>query len=246
MGVRIPGSSTPRGRAPGPSPPALRALAVLLVLVLAGCASGHPGADTHGSGKDRIPVVFIGDSYTQGTPLGGSGPRRWTALVTSQLETEYPITPRTQAISGSGYVAEAGRRSFLEMVPIVVTPESRLVVVFGSRNDAGMRGLSARADETYRAIDAIAPDAELLVVGPTWVDAAVPVPIEVMRDTLQEAASKAGARFVDPITEGWFAEAEPGLIADDRVHPTDSGHEYLARRMLPHLRTALAELDIKR
>jgi lysophospholipase L1-like esterase len=39
-----------------------------------------------------------------------------------------------------------------------------------------------------------------------------------------------GARFVDPLAERWFV-GRPDLIAVDGVHPTDTGHRYLAERI---------------
>jgi lysophospholipase L1-like esterase len=223
------------------------AVAVLLAVtaaagvLLAACNSrAAPAADP----SSRVDVAFIGDSYTQGGPRQGIGERRWSALLTARLEQEgNPIRARVQAIPGSGYVNGATARSFAQMVPIVVTPSTGLVVLFGSRNDAGLRRVDQAATETFNAIRAIAPEAEILVVGPPWVDASPTVPIKVARDYVATAARQAEVRFVDPIAEGWFAGPEPGLIDVDGVHPTDAGHAYIADRIFPHVRDAL--LDIR-
>jgi len=38
------------------------------------------------------------------------------------------------------------------------------------------------------------------------------------------AARAAGATFIDPIAQGWFAGTSAQLFAADGVHPTDAGH----------------------
>jgi lysophospholipase L1-like esterase len=213
------------------------AIAAALLAAYGGVAA-RPAAPS-----GRIDVAFIGDSYTQGGPREGMGERRWSSLVAARLEHEgIPIRARIQAIPGSGYVNGGSARSFAQMVPIVVTPTTRLVVLFGSRNDAGLRRVDQGATEAINAIRAIAPDAEILVVGPPWVDGAPPVPIRVTRDYVAAATRQAKVRFVDPLAEGWFAGPEPGLIAEDVVHPTDAGHAYIADHIYPHVRDALLEI----
>jgi lysophospholipase L1-like esterase len=228
------------GAGPRIAAAALLAVAVVAAVLVAtrGDAATRPAATS-----SRIDVAFIGDSYTQGGPREGMGERRWSALLATRLEQEgIPIRARIQAIPGSGYVNGGSARSFAQMVPVVVTPTTRLVVLFGSRNDAGLRRVDQGVTHTIDAIRSIAPGAEILVVGPPWVDGAPPVPMKVNRDYVATAARQADVRFVDPLAEGWFAGPEPGLIDVDGVHPTDAGHAYIADRIHPHVRDVLVQI----
>jgi lysophospholipase L1-like esterase len=52
-------------------------------------------------------------------------------------------------------------------------------------------------------------------------------------------AGTIGATFVDPIAEHWFV-GRPDLIGADGVHPNDAGHQYMADRIAPLIRTQLS------
>ncbi|ETB08755.1 hypothetical protein O980_21950 [Mycobacterium avium subsp. paratuberculosis 08-8281] len=49
----------------------------------------------------------------------------------------------------------------------------------------------------------------------------------------------AGATFIDPIAEHWFV-GRPDLIGADGVHPNDAGHQYMADKIAPLIRTQLS------
>jgi lysophospholipase L1-like esterase len=118
-----------------------------------------------------------------------------------------------------------------------------VTIVFGSRNDyfAPPDAVYAAATRTFTTTRAAAPNTRLLVIGPAWINAAVPVQLPRVRDAVQRAAADTQATFVDPLTEGWFVGL-PQLIGADIVNPTDEGHVYLADRIEPALRQLLAEL----
>jgi lysophospholipase L1-like esterase len=103
-------------------------------------------------------------------------------------------------------------------------------VIFGSRYDiyAAPDAVRQAATETYGAVRNAAPDAALLVVGPTWPGDAPPPELLTTRDMVRDAAAEAGAVFIDPIEEGWFAEDPGKFMAPDNVHPSDAGHERIA------------------
>jgi lysophospholipase L1-like esterase len=216
-------------------------LAALLVGVgfLAACASAAP--DTAGRGT-RYQVSVIGDSFTSGSLQGGVGPNGWPALVRKSLSDEnIDIDIRYAAEGGAGY-ANVGSYGgvFGGQVSAVVGNACDLVVFFGSTNDgvAPPDQLRTAVGADFAKAKALAPHAKLLVIGPTWPTPDPPPELVRVRDILRDQAAAAGAVFVDPLAEHWIAD-EPQLIGGDGTHPTDEGHEYLARKIAPLIATAL-------
>lgn len=226
---------------------------VLLLTVLCAC-SGTTPTETAAQPYTCIPpsraaasplapaarqqrVAIIGDSYTSGSPQGGNGDRRWTAILTAQLrERGIDVDARVGAEGGAGYV-QGGRRTgevFADKIAVAVRPNDSLLVFFGSRNDSrASRAQMARATcDTLRNAEIAAPAARLLVIGPPWVDANPPHYILQARDILRDRTDELGGQFVDPIADGWFVD-RPDLIGTDGVHPTDAGHEYMAQKLEP-------------
>lgn len=190
--------------------------------------------------RPSVPIVIIGDSYTGGSDIGGNGNQNWTAKVQGQLdENAYSIPYHVYAEGGSGYVQRGSAGSTFSDLADSLTPDTGIVVVFGSRNDEGSE--PAQVDEAARAlyakITAVAPQAKLLVIGPPWVNENAPTNLLAIRDVLQTAATETGATFVDPLAEGWFFGADSQLIGTDGVQPTDDGHTYMAEKILPHVTT---------
>ena len=108
--------------------------------------------------------------------------------------------------------------------------------MFGSLNDEtlppGAVGDAAAA--TYRTIRHRAPSARLVVIGPEWPNAQRPADLLAIRDAVRNAATAAGAEWIDPLAEGWF-DRRPDLIGADGWHPTDAGHAYLTELIAAHL-----------
>jgi lysophospholipase L1-like esterase len=181
-------------------------------------------------------VAVIGDSYTTGTGLGGLGSKGWTAHAWRELaEQRTSITADVGAEGGAGYGTRGERGSLFEdLTARTVKPDDALVVFFGSRNDQGVdpTQLSILAYGTFQLARRITPGATFLVIGPPWPTADPPAAVVRIRDALRYQAGLAGAVFVDPISERWFV-GRPDLIGTDGVHPTDAGHDYLAKMIAP-------------
>lgn len=200
--------------------------------------------------QDQL-VTFIGDSYTSGAGTDSGKKHRFPALVSSELG----VPTQVLGYNGSGYVAR-GPKPYNTTFPEAakkVNPEARLVVVFGSRNDAATedttitpKQIRKSAEETIATIRERDPRATIVIVGPPWINNKPPDRIVKARTSVRTAADKAGVTFVDPIDEEWFGEEDQisdgksELIADDHIHPTDEGHEYLARRFSQIVRPHLA------
>ncbi|MCV7075579.1 Rv0518 family GDSL lipase [Mycobacterium szulgai] len=187
-------------------------------------------------------VAVIGDSYTTGTDEGGLGPNAWTALAWQTLAARgVRIAADVAAEGRAGYGVPGDHGSvFEDLTARAVKPSDALVVFFGSRNDQGVDPelLAERVHNTFGLARRLAPSATFLVIGPPWPTADVPAWVLQIRDVLGAGARTAGAAFVDPIVDRWFVD-RPDLIGPDGVHPTDEGHEYLADKIAPIIRTQL-------
>ncbi len=181
-------------------------------------------------------IAVIGDSYTAGSGEGGNGPRGWTEIAVQLLAAEgVEVDADVAAEGGAGYGERGhGGSIFGDLTARAVRPTDKLVVFFGSRNDQPVdpQRVADLAADTFRLARTVAPAAKLLVIGPPWPTAGPPPAVLTIRDRLREKAAAAGAVFVDPLAEGWFA-GRPDLIGGDGVHPTDAGHAYLATRIAP-------------
>ncbi|WP_018331192.1 SGNH/GDSL hydrolase family protein [Actinomycetospora chiangmaiensis] len=176
-------------------------------------------------------VAVIGDSYSAGTALGGLGAANWTA----RLARDRGWRMHDLAIPGTGYLASrpgAPDYAAAQLDPAVAL-EPDLVVVQGSLNDGGLppERVGAAAAELYAAIHVRAPLARLVVIGPAWPGDTPPATTLAVRDAVGEAARAAGAAWIDPMSEQWFADpAARATIGADGLHPTDAGHRLMADR----------------
>lgn len=207
---------------------------IAAVVALSGCSDSSAGA-----GADPIDIAIVGDSFTSGTPLGGEGDANWTRVLDTLLNsTEIPHTVSVESGNGSGYSSPGVRGlTFAQMAEAVIEPDTDLVIMFGSVNDAGEPEESYAADvaATLAAIRRRVPSATVLVVGPAWVDARIPPEVERLEEVLRTESLRAEVDFVNPLEKRWFFDPNRsnvvGLISTDGLHPTDAGHRYLAERM---------------
>lgn len=243
------------GREPGCArqmrkPAVMRLLALILAVFFALASSiialAHPGIQLgHFSpvpigpealaGPFTVEVSVIGDSFTGGSKMGGLEGSNWTVALPSEIP-DAGVRINRQGLGGSGYVSRGPNgKTFKDKVARTFTPDSDVVVIFGSIND-----MSYPIEQTADAISSVfaaakqsAPDAKLVIIGPAWTNKEVPSSVLAIRDVLARNSAGAGADFIDPIAEEWFFE-EPSLIGPDGVHPTDEGHAYIARKLAPH------------
>ncbi|MGK2869782.1 MAG: Rv0518 family GDSL lipase [Mycobacterium sp.] len=207
---------------------------VSIALVAASVRTGPTPVQLAGRESPVSRIAVVSDSYTTGTDLGGLGTNGWPALAWQILAGQgRPVTADVAAEGRAGYGVRGDHDStFGDLTARAVRPDDALVVFFGSRNDQPVEALDVAglARSAFELARRQAPSARLLVIGPPWPTADVPVRVIQIRDALAMVAGASGARFVDPIAEGWFV-GTPDLIAVDGIHPTDSGHRYLAERI---------------
>jgi hypothetical protein len=195
--------------------------------------------------NDGPLAVFIGD-FTQGSNEGGNGAKNWTSILAAEVRKVVPLRIVVDNNGeDSGYVIRATTPTFGEEVRRIVPPDTRMVVMSGSRTDvvAQPNQVAAAARETYHEVSELAPRAQLIVIGPTWGSNKPSDEILQTRDAVHDAAVAAHAHFIDPIQDDWFTNGEPGLIGFDSVHPTDLGNQRIVQSIYPifvHLMSAPA------
>jgi len=122
-----------------------------------------------------------------------------------------------------------------------IPSNAELVVVYGSRNDVSVAGdIESAANDLFAAIAEQAPDAKLLVVGPTWQTDDVPDGVLAIDDGLAGASAAHGAAFASSSTKSILI-ATDGLVGEDGTHPTDEGHVAIAAFMAPLVEQAMMD-----
>jgi hypothetical protein len=187
-----------------------------------------------------VPVLAVyGDGYAAGNEAGGLGAAGWPAIVAERTKAQLQL----RAVPQSGYASVGvNGQDFPALISAEPVPEADVTVIFGSRNDLGesVAAVGANATEAISTVRTQSPRTVIVVVGPSWDDAAVPAGLLTVRDAVRAAARAENVTFVDPLVDEWFADGS-GLIAADGVSPNDEGHAYLADQLTPVVQIALAE-----
>jgi hypothetical protein len=196
-----------------------------------------PTPTTTQPAPDAPSVVVIGDSWTAPANVPDAG---WPAVLADRVP-EWRIS--TSSAGDGGYVTPDPvlGTTFGALVDTAEDlPGADVVVLAGSAFDvAGISDqVAAASADTMRAVTDRAPDAVLVVVGPTWPTERVPAGVRNNRDVIRLSAQEAGVRFVDPLAEGWLT-GDPGLVGPDG-RLTDAGVAVLADRVQPLVTEALA------
>jgi acyl-CoA thioesterase-1 len=195
------------------------------------------------SGDTTVRVVVIGDSLSTG--LGTSPEQAWPELLQSaQLSDQRPVQVTNAAENGSGYLVSGDDGDTFSMeVQGAVTPDTDVVVFFGSDNDAGAgpEELRDAAVLTFAAASSLAPDAVLVAVGPLSGSEETDPGLAGVRDVGASAAQYMGVNFIDPIAEQWFSGRADDLLGPDGEHPSAEGQEFLQDKMQQILSAAVQD-----
>lgn len=234
----------------------LGALSVLLsvVLVVSAVAVAHNRQEETPSAHEAVPspidkllrVALIGDEFTGGTIAGGVGRANWSARTARRLFHEgYPVAYSTKFSAGAGYAQRGPTVSnFYDESMAAVNTTTQMTIVFGGINDRGVDAELVRsgASQVYGRILEIAPDSEIVVIGPAWINGEVPADVSLIRDVLASEAAKVDAEFIDPLSLGWFSGRYASLISSDGRTPSDQGHAYLEENIFPKLLPIVARV----
>ncbi|MEV7635886.1 SGNH/GDSL hydrolase family protein [Pseudarthrobacter enclensis] len=209
--------------------------AALLLALPAGSAAHAPLANA----VPPVRVVVVGDSLSTGH--GTSPQQAWPALLGTD-PAGAGLAVLNAARNGSGYVRPGDDDgTFGTQVEDYVTPDTGIVVFFGSENDLGYPAddIGGAALAAMHRAGELAPAARIIVVGPpSYLPTPDPALAEI-NGRLREAAAEAGGEYVDPIAEGWISGDVADLIGPDQDHPTVAGQHYLLEHIGSHLGPAV-------
>ncbi|OAZ44198.1 hypothetical protein A9Z40_12425 [Microbacterium arborescens] len=205
--------------------------------VLAGGAALRPSSAVHGA-PDPI-VVFLGDSYTAGTGASDTS-LGWASLVGEAEGWRVRNLARGGTgygarVTGEGAPAACGRDecpTFGEMAREGAALVPDIVVVSGGRNDVGGSPVDAEVAAFFDTVAAVYPESRVYVTDVLWHDDA-PEGVQQLSELVHADAQRVGATWLDigqPLAGG------DGLLAPDGVHPSDAGHEAIARAVIAALR----------
>jgi len=216
------------------SAPSTRAAQPALVVAPPTTATAGPLASVPGGAQ----VLFVGDGID---PSGAAND--WSALTASTLGLAgTPVQRSVAAADGAGWASRsADGRTFTDLVSAVATPQTRVVVLLGSRNDLSAPGdVAAGAARTLETVRAVAPEAQAVVVAPPPLgDDGAPALLQQRRE-LTAAAATTGALFLDPSTSGWAYQPTWTTDADGSVRLTSDGQVQLAQVVLPVVQRLLS------
>ena len=202
----------------------------------AGTETTSPAETTPADDEDVAQVLVVGDVDTAGFEAGAIG---WPAVLQERL-TDVEMTVSTTGDAGYVTTEAPTDVTFPELIAEADLDDVDVIVVFGSRFDAA--GIADEVDFaaglSVGAIVERAPEAELIVIGPAWPETPAPAGVRNNRDVIAAAAASGDALFIDPLIDGWLADA-PELIGPDGEHLIAEADVYLANRIEPLLQQAL-------
>lgn len=195
--------------------------------------TGLRAAETAGS-----PVaLFIGDTDTAGF---AAVPRERTFACLTAQTMGWICNNGGQA--GSGYTAAAKSEPYWRRVPgYARTYLADYVVVAGGRHDtrSPVAQRLVGAQRTLDVVKAAYPRAQVIVVGPFWVDQDPPADLLSFNTALRDETRRRSLVFVDTLRPPWMSRQDADRFVDaDGVHLTRNGHEHLAGRLVDALREA--------
>jgi lysophospholipase L1-like esterase len=182
----------------------------------------------------EVPVVtFIGDSWTEG--IGATSLRGYAVRTAEQLGWGF----HGLGVGGSGYVQPGRGSIFDERIERAVSTDPDVIVVQGSLNERRTPAdeLAPAALRTLAHLRAaVGPDTVVLVLGASYTPGTERAVIDAINEAVVAAAERAGFRFVDPAVENWTDPTAADIWSDPN-HPNDAGHQLIADRLAPVLRS---------
>lgn len=203
-------------------------VALALAAALVGTSLAADQGAARASASPALRVVVVGDSLSTG--YGTSPALAWPRLLSQQEQGRLEVVNASE--NGDGYLAVGvADGTFGSHAAAAVAADTSMVVFFGSENDIGedLMQLGAAAVADFESAHHAAPDARIIVVGPTaFTEDPEPERLAV-RDVLQTAAAAAGAEFIDPLAGNWLAGSD--YEGPDGDHPSVAGQEQLRNEM---------------
>lgn len=173
---------------------------------------------------NHLKVSILGDSYAVG--IGAPQGAGYQDILTTSLCWVTNLSGQSGTGFGNPGAEDRDVGPFPTRTAAVASTKPELILVQGGMEDVRRSDVRAEADATFTQLKSEAPDARIVVVGPTAPPAANHDEISAVRDAIKAAANAANVTFIDPIEEGWLAN--PALYGIEGLHPTAAGHKEFA------------------
>lgn len=194
-------------------------------------------------------VVFLGDSWGEGT-----GSDRKGGGLADQVAAAQGWRLVNASQGGTGYVTDGpaqypDRAPLLDRVADVVGQAPDVVVVAAGINDANRNypseKIRAAVDATLTGLRTGLPKARVIVVGPFSPNADPTKSLGEVDRVVADVVTGMGLPFVSPLQDEWITGTSNGtvlgnrqrFIGPDGAHPTQAGHDYLAKKISEFLAT---------
>jgi lysophospholipase L1-like esterase len=189
-----------------------------------------------------LSVLFVGDSFTAGAGLQDTQTyptlvartANWDVHVDAQGATGFIEDGRG---TGNGdtsrlidRLAEDGRRF----------PRVDLLIIDAGRNDLDhpTDEFAGAVSEYLTAAQRQWPTAKIVAILPSYVRSCAYDTYPDLLEKLNARLSAVNGTLVDPIAEGWYANANlESMLSRDEVHPNYRGSAYIAERLIASLRS---------
>jgi hypothetical protein len=169
--------------------------------------SAEPATTTGSGSVHPVTTVVVTDDPAVAA-AGPSAEETWPGLLATRLSRAgSPLALTSVGVEGAGFaVAGTGGPTFTDLVIDTVGHDIQLVVFYDSRwSTAGAVDVTRNAEEALSAVEAAAPDALVVVVGPWQPATDAPLPDAGAAGAVQAAvdASVVAVTYVDPVAEDW-------------------------------------------
>ena len=230
-------------------------IAAVLAFIIGGCAATltgcerHPTTDRPSAGKLRF--LALGDSYTIGESV--SPEQRWPVQLTALLRAEGVSIADPVIIARTGWttaelqdgIKRADAEGPFDLVTLLIGVNNQ----FRGRSEDEYQREFVELLNTARTFTGGDPKRVIVLSIPDWGvtpfgrrsdPKRVGEAIDRFNAINREETVRLGARYVDVTPISRRAPQDPGLIADDGLHPSGAMYAEWARLALPEARAALA------
>lgn len=211
--------------------PILTAAGTAVLAVTVALVPGHrPAAHATTAVPAHARAFFFGDSWTGGY---SADPGKGYAQVAA---AGLGWTATVDASSGVGYVYayNAWQGKFPDVAAALPATSTDVVILQGSINDVpgDLTKLPAAIDNTVSSLRWHTSQAPLVILGPAPASMPLDPKLTQIDGILRTEATKLGAPYISPISEGWINDGNVADIIDpNTVHPSTTGHAYLGARL---------------
>ena len=218
------------------------ALLAGLAAAVTGMAVMHAGQTGAAKQAEHPSVLFVGDSFTAGAGLQDE--QAYPALVARNARWDVHL----DAEGGTGFVTDAqgtGNGDTSRLIDRLAEDGRRLPTVDLLIVDAGRNDLDLPTEEIADAVSEYLtaarkqwPNAKIVAMLPCYMSSGAYDKYPELLGNVKASLSAVSGTLVDPIAEGWYADADlKSMLSSDKVHPNSRGSAYIAERLIASLRS---------